>query len=425
MFFGTTPSIVSQYLYDEFQALNPKRIFVPFAGNFVIEQVANKACPKAEIHSTDVMIYSNAIGFGVTGKDFKLEIKPEFQDEFKYLAGKKEPLEKAAIVLFFTEVSKAVTKKKILYYKNIYEDAVINQKMYFRDIMMKLEKAQQYLSKIIYYGMDAVNVLKNVKKGDLVFYDPPIGDGNADYENQYKAMKEMIDFDEVEYTDITTSLKLNQLMELINKGAVVYWRTNNPIEPPDGFTEVFRYRYKWNGYYCIYANKYMKTFAGSFSPLKETAKNIPIIGIGDEIKRNSRIDFIPQTSAVGNHYRLMWIRKAQVSDSGRSYIILIDGKLIGMAQICSALKFGTDLAVIFSDPAAPTSRYKRLSKLILNLICTKETLADLDEHYLWEHKGFTTRVFTNNHVSMKYRGLFDLDKREMDNGSDYKYKLIY
>jgi hypothetical protein len=74
MFFGTTPQIISQYLHGELKRITPKRIFIPFAGNFVVEQIAHLACPEAEVFSTDVSIYSRAIGFGINNIDFRLEL---------------------------------------------------------------------------------------------------------------------------------------------------------------------------------------------------------------------------------------------------------------------------------------------------------------------------------------------------------------
>lgn len=45
---------------------------------------------------------------------------------------------------------------------------------------------------------------------------------------------------------------------------------------------------------------------------------------------------------------------------------------------------------------------------------------------MWSHKGFSTIVFTDYDVSMKYRGLFELKKKEVLKGSNkYKNKLTY
>lgn len=422
MFFGTTPQIISQYLFNELKTLQPKRVFVPFAGNFVMEQLAYKANPKCKIFSTDVMIYSNAIGFGLTGQDFKLEIREEHKKDFKFMTTKKAPIEKAAVVIFFTEISKSLNKIHIPYYRNLYDDAVRNQKSYFAEIMAKLER---FDTKFSYLGQDAVILLKKVKAGDVVLYDPPVIDDNKDYISQYKLLESIIDFDEIEYTPIDMPIKLKILKQLHKKGAIVYWRTNNREDAPEGFSEVFNYTYGWNKQYCIYSNREAEKFVGSWIPLKEKIKNIPIISEQDTITRKSKIQVIPQPMPVINHYRLLWVKKAQMTDMGRGYIVLIDGKIIGIIQIASGLKFGSDFVLINSDPAAPTSKYLRLSKLILMFICTKQLLKDFNEYTMWKHTGFTTRVFTNSNVSMKYRGLFKLEKREFDTSSDYKYKLIY
>ena len=62
---------------------------------------------------------------------------------------------------------------------------------------------------------------------------------------------------------------------------------------------------------------------------------------------------------------------------------------------------------------------------MLHICCTQEVVDIMNEKSMWEHAGFTTRVFTNAPVSMKYRSLFDLKEREEDEEGNYKYKLIY
>jgi hypothetical protein len=423
MFFGTTPQVISQYLFKELKQHSPKRVYIPFAGNFVVEQIAYKACPTAEIHSTDVSIYSRAIGLGVNDMDFKLEIKSEFQEDFSHLVGKEDPLEKAAIVIFFTEVAPAMLKKgKIQYYQNMYDEAIDLQEMYFGKILEKLKQFKAE-SKFKFYGVDACDILPDCKKGDFVFYDPPVILG--DYEKMYAAMEDCLDFDSVGYTEITEEIKEAHLKDLSYKGCMVYWRTNNPVIPPEELEEVYRYTYKWGGNYCLYSNEYFQKFVGRWSPLKEIVKNIRIIGKDDVITEKSKVEIIEQPSAVGNHYRMMWTKKAQMTDSGYCFLIMVDEKLIGMVQLADSLKFGSELMIINSDPAAPTSRYKRLSKLVLYLICNKQVIKIINDKIMWEHTGFTTRIFSNNPMSMKYRSLFKLAKREEDKTSDYKFCLIY
>lgn len=424
MFFGTTPSIISQYLFQEILKIQPKRVFVPFAGNFVVEQITGIASKNIEVHSTDVMLYSRAIGHALTDTQFDCKLKPHILEQFPMFEGKESPIEKCALVIFFNEVAKNMGKEHIAYYKSLNKHSVERAEAYFDKIVKKIESVKSNIGNMKFYGMDACKLLPDVREGDFVFYDPPVIIG--DYENQYKVLESVFEFKDPDYTIIDTELKMRQLNELHEKGAIVYYRTNNPC--PDinfPFELTYHYQYKYHGAYCIYTNIKTDKWVGAWSPIKEKVMKLPMIDRNDVITVNSKIEFIPCNSQVANHYRLLWVKKAEITDSGHAFIILVDGKLIGVAVIADSIKFGTDWAVIYSDPACPHSKYKRLSKLIIYLICTQLTLKLINDKAIWEHKGFTTRVFTNEPVSMKYRSLFELTERSEDEEGNYKYKLIY
>lgn len=424
MFFGTTPQIISQFIYNEIKKHNPKRVIVPFAGNFVIEQIAGLVSKDIEILSTDISIYSRAIGYGLADMESEIEIKKEMLDTFEILKNKTSPIEKAAGIIFLTEASKNLKKQDVKYYEMLHKDALANQEMYYNKIMGKLIKFKEALpTSFKFYGTDACPLLENdLQKNDLIFYDPPVLLG--DYESMFKHLEEQLIYKEPEYVEMTDEVKNNQL-ETLRKNHIVYYRRNDVGNTPSGYTEVLRYRYKNRGYYTVFTNKPNKRFVGSFKPLREEVRNYKIITDKDEITRKSKIEIIKVSGNVANHYRLMWVKKAEMTNSGYSYLILCDKKIIGLTTLESGIKFSSELIPIFSDPSAPTSKYKRLSKLILWLICTEELLKEFNDETLWEHIGFTTRVFTNAPVSMKYRGKFKLANREEDKDGNFKYKLIY
>tara|TARA_R110000824_G_scaffold295738_3_gene484036 strand:- start:1137 stop:2489 length:1353 start_codon:yes stop_codon:yes gene_type:complete len=424
MFFGTTPSIISQFIYNEIKKHNPKRVVVPFAGNFVIEQIAGLVSKKIEILSTDISIYSRAIGYGLGNIESEIEIKDEMLNTFDILKNKKSPIEIAASVIFLTEAAKNLSKREIGYYDMLHRDALANQEMYYNKILAKLNKFKETLpTNFKFYGTDACELLNNdLKKNDLIFYDPPVLLG--DYEKMFKHLEEQLIYEEPKYTQMNDEVKDNQLSTLKNNHTI-YYRRNDIGNTPDGYTEVLRYRYKNRGYYTVYTNNPQKRFVGSFIPLREEVKNYPIINERDVITRKSKIEFISVSGNIANHYRLMWVKKAEMTDAGYSYLILCDKKIIGLVTVQSGQAYTSDFIPIFSDPAAPTSIYKRLSKLILWLICTRAFLKEFNDVTMWEHLGFTTRVFTNAPSSMKYRGKFKLKTREEDKDGNYKYKLIY
>lgn len=435
MFFGTTPSIVSQYMLERIKEHKPKRVFVLFAGNFVIEQLAASVSKDIEIFSTDVSLYSRAIGFGATGQEFDAKLKQPFEPGFEYVEKLNTPIEKAAQVIFLGDVAKNL-KKDIPYYKSLANDARYNQEEYIEKIKLKIEKFSQSVGHMKFYGVDACELVPMVKKGDLVFYDPPVLLG--DYEKAFEALDACYEYAPVPYTEMTDDVKRQHLDHFTEIGATVYYRRNDVLTDeekrkiiPESYKEKYRYQYKANGFYTLYSNhEYLtntvtKSWVGRYEPLKEEVKNYPMIGKDDVITARSEVRLMKVKGTVSNHYRMMWVKKAEMSDGGTSYLVFVDGKLAGCLQLQSGMTYSSPFISIFSDPSCPFSRYERLSKLIMNICCTRETLEMFNEESMWLHEGFTTRVVTNAHSSMKYRGLFKkTDTKPMDSGN-YKNSIIY
>ena len=428
MFFGTNPAVVSQFVYQELRDLPPGTVVhEPFAGNFVVSQLAHLVDPEGTCHSTDVSLYSRAIGYALADMPSEIHLKPEYREMFPIFDKELSPLEMGACMIFFSEAGKIIKRQKVAFYRNLLIDMQANAEDYYNGILLKLSNFRDELpANFHFYGFDAVQLKPHMKAGDFVFYDPPVLLG--DYEAMFADMERCFTFDQPEYTQMDQDQKVKDLTELHEKGCIVYYRTNEPADYlPDGYREVFRYRYKYDAYYCLYSNRTHsnRTFTGTFKPLKSKAANYPLIFPRHEITADSKVEIIKTTGPIANHYRLLWVKKAEMKDAGIPYLIFIDGKLIGLVQLMSGMTYSHDQAVIISDPAAPSSRYRRLSKLILYLTCTQEMLDTFNSEVMWEHNGFTTRVFTNYKVSMKYRGLFKLAERKDDKDGFYDYCLIY
>ena len=421
MFYGTTPQIISQYLKDAIPE-NVPQSWVLFAGNFVVEQILAQRSAKI-IHSTDISLYSRAIGFGLTDK--RSDIKPNSTaiKTFPVLETLKTPIEIAAGVIFMTEMASHLKKNHVAYYANLVRDGKANAEIYLKKILDKLTKINKAIGHMKFHGDDACNHINKIQPGDFVFYDPPVISG--DYEKMFAPLEEMYDFTPEPYTVITEEMKFNQLEQIHESGAIAYYRTNNPITPPKNYKETFRYKYRKDAEYCIYTNKRKKIFVGTASMMTEEARKYKMMGDNDEITHKTKIQVIQTKNSIGNHYRMMWVKKAEMTNGGIPFLILADGMIIGMAQIKDGTAMGHNMAIIFSDPASPLTQYARLSKLIIDLICTHEFLEMFNNITMWEHTGFSTKVFTNYKVSMKYRNKFDLTDREELKTGNYRYKLTY
>ena len=111
MFFGTTPSIISQWLMQEIKRIKPERVIVPFSGNFVIEQVAQLGHKDAVVISTDISLYSMGIGFGICDKPFNCKLNEEVANMFP-LIKTDTPMDLATAIVFLAEVATFFKKAK-------------------------------------------------------------------------------------------------------------------------------------------------------------------------------------------------------------------------------------------------------------------------------------------------------------------------
>lgn len=106
-----------------------------------------------------------------------------------------------------------------------------------------------------------------------------------------------------------------------------------------------------------------------------------------------------------------------------NYVVTIDGMLIG-GLIYTLPKFGEKASIyLLSDFAI--SREGRLSKLITRLALNRDVLHDLGKRFINRYAEVKTTAFSDHPVSMKYRGIFELAKREEKNAPEGKFMLNY
>jgi hypothetical protein len=111
--------------------------------------------------------------------------------------------------------------------------------------------------------------------------------------------------------------------------------------------------------------------------------------------------------------------------------VFVDGKLIGAFAFMRGYKDHSDPDSVYllSDfPVAPTD-YPRLSKLVLYAALSKESRLYAERIHRARIRHMVTTAFTDNPVSMKYRGLFKLTSRkenpDYDPAAKNRYKLQY
>lgn len=425
MFLGTTQATIANYVHAEMCRVKPKRVLEPYAGNFIISQLASKALPGVEIISSDVSLYSVALGFAIANMPSKMmftnRCAQDYPILFRAVMQARTAQMDAAAVVILTEARQAEHKAHHKYYANLVKDIRQNGDTYLKQMLEKIEKLRSGISQnFVYKAQDGATTIAEARAGDLVYFDPPYF--TAGYEKMFKGIEELVTMPPIEYTMITEDEKKRQIRELLESDAQVLYRT---LEPKiRGMKVVFEYRAGRTAHY-LHANYKAKPGLKVDALLKYQRGRYKVMGPEVELTGNEVASITPIVGKMANYYRIMWTKKAKMVDMGTPYGMFLDDMLIGVIRVGSGQSFGMDFALVVSDATPMHTLYKKLSRLPLYGILTDEFLARVNADSVWEHNGFTTVAVSNEPVSMKYRGLFDLAERSENDSNEYKWKLTY
>ena len=99
------------------------------------------------------------------------------------------------------------------------------------------------------------------------------------------------------------------------------------------------------------------------------------------------------------------------------FLVCDDQEVDGLPLVFKGMGHGVQRPTyIMSDFPTPHTGYPKASKLMLLLATTKEVQRTVEEALWAKMKTLTTAAFTKRPVSMKYRGIFNLDSRNEEKG---------
>src|SRR5262249_51818898 len=134
-----------------------------------------------------------------------------------------------------------------------------------------------------------------------------------------------------------------------------------------------------------------------------------------------------------NYIRAMYSSLAVNQTEGTfNYGVAVDGKCIGVVTYClpSLQQIEPDgkgsreeCLYMIADISIPSTRYPRLSKLVVAAAVSREMQRDLERRLIRRCTWSTTTAFSKHSASMKYRGTFELHSRKP--GEKGLHKLNY
>jgi hypothetical protein len=407
-FIGSINAETRKWLGNNGAAFDGRQVYVGCSGNFSVEQLLSRYAPKARIWGNDVSIYSGALGAYLANQPFELSIR---EDEYKWLEAYMADAEaKAATVMVLLEAlkyEKANNAFKARHWTHYRQ----NFSRFHQATVERLRERKQGIRLEGYTGKDIFDLLDEVPKEAVIIAFLPTYAGG--YERMFKRLGEIFKWDEPRYEIIDEERKKRTILKMMERD---YLYLDDRVYPGLPMVAVVR-KARMKPVY-IYSN--MAALRLAVLKQQRRSQFVPFARLSDqdEITPASKLTITPTSNAVVNYYRDVYLSKGVgiPADGEAPFAVAVDGKVFGF--LIFARMQGRGDVYLLADFVVNSTRYRRLAKLLLLVIQTSEIRRMMEEKLLAELPSCTTMVFTDKPVSMKYRGLFKLARR--DEG-----KLVY
>lgn len=414
MFRGSVPQHVQNILGEAVRSWDCKDIYIGCSGNFTIERMIG-LIGSFRIHGNDVTLYSSILGAYYAGGEFEIRFEPVitgFDFIADYMGDKESRLASVMLASNLTDgISAKGEAKKNRHYgrmKGAYLDAWPQLHAQTVDrIKGDKFRLESYVPEDVLTWIDKVP-----RDQALIAYPPFEGVGAANqFANDTKKLEMLFKWNKPDFTMLDDKIRLDFLRKITE---FKYWAFggNRPIPELEdyliGHTKLTNrgttvYTYAAKGPLRV-ITPWQKTAQVSTPRLNEGEK------IGDEITL-SVLDYA-QFQTLRSQYMNIGIRPGAAS---LAVGVLVDGALIGVyafsTHTSSVMNVDPTMIYMLSDfPVAPTD-YSRLSKLVLYAALSKESKILAERVARRRVRTVETIAYSNNPVSMKYRGIFKLKFR--------------
>jgi hypothetical protein len=411
MFVGTTPPEIRTLLQDLMKGTKGKDVFIGCSGNFTVDRIMSKM--GYDVHSNDVSLYSKLISDILLETD--TELKVVNQELINAFDTWEESKYKKLIQVMYAIRLAEFTPRKNDYQQSFFDSWIEQSAVYYHNTIEKLEKQAFDFSIKSFHFYDFVEFLKQKQgKGVGISFPPTY---KAGYEKIFDYVEKSFDYERAHYDMFDPKCGDVVFKELLETDEnVIYsdkqWESLEKYETGvvrlgAGKHPVFIYSSieKDSKYYFEREKKQIeskiKILPADYVFTDDTVITVEICAMNDI-----------------NYFKAFYMaNKVNYSTGGDlGLVYMADGKAFGFSGFSKMLST-TDLIFAQSD-FVTNSDSKKLSKLLIMLSLSSEVRMIIARKMLNYYDGIKTTVYTDNAVSMKYRGVYELERRD-------KGKLIY
>lgn len=411
MFIGSVPQEARYIINDIMKTIPLNRdIFVCCSGNFTIDKLF--AAKGYNVYSNDVSLYSKAIADIVQGRRTEMVCRDAVYDDiFMHWEDHKW---KDLIMIMFVMATEPFSAQKNDYQKMMWANLMDKNQEFYARTIAKLERNQSLDFKI--KGFHFGDFRQHTTGDGVSFIFAPTYKGG--YERIYKRVDEVFSYEHAQYELFDSKhadLVYNQMLE---KGeCVIYtdqrfasmeYYLHSIIQMKGGKHDIFIYSNVQADPHFI-ANQKPRRPKVVYNLLSQAKLT------GKETVQAVLVD----TNTVNWYKHMFMSDRVNYSEGGDfGYLFGLNGKVFGFASFSKFLGTVNKEHIFLQSDFVINSEIPRLSKLVLELLKSKEVQHGISGKFLYEYTGMQTAVYTEKPVSSKYRGSFDLLRRD-------KQKLVY
>lgn len=386
------------------------------AGNFTVPSALRSGGFSGAISACDVSVYSSALGAYLSGNQVVMREQPDCPERLRGLLRPAPPLDLAASVALLLDL------RECWQCRNPYQERVFaavrdNWEALLAATRERLAAFAAHLGPITYQAQDGFAFMEAHGPGHVAFAFPPTY--RAGYEKLEKLFGAVLEWAPPAYREMTDrSIDLYELVLRFDSWFVVLEK--GPEELPEAFdllgqpaAVLPRGRGKRTYVMAKAAPRRIvlrqQVKSADIGPVwppdrpvtGQERVSLGLLTLGQSLRMNelflsARVDYF--TGGVG-----------------LSLALLLDGLAIGKADFCPSshvwkLPEPRPMIYLMCDLAVPSCE-KRLAKLVLLLLLSREVKDLADARWLERFGWVITTAFSRGPASMKYRGVFRQHKR--------------
>lgn len=405
-FTGTTPKEVKLLLSDIIKNSNQKNVFVGYSGNFTTDRMLSLL--GYDVHSNDVSLYSKLISDIILGNNTEIKVvNKELKEVF---SNWKDSKYKNLIQVMFTIRIAAFEQKKNLYQQTMYDSFIEDANKYYEKTLTKLQGGSFDFKIKSFSFCDFYEFLKEKKGKGIGFSFPPTYKGG--YEKMYKFIEDSFEYEKPVY-DIFDPKKGDVLFkDLLEDGNNIIYSDKEW----DNLKDFLKAKINigvgkkplvlYSSVEGVSKNFYIQR------KKENKPSKIPIIDINYIFTSKTKIGVQIVPNSDINYFKGFYMSNKvnYTMAKGFGLAFIADGKAFGFVSFNENLST-TEIIYMQSDFVV-NSKAQRLSKLLIMLCKTTDVRKIIARKMLNYYESIKTSVYTDKPISMKYRGVFDLERRE-------------